>query len=221
MKTIEGKWGYFIPEFGLKFMILRGGYFDNNYALYFCFIWGVFKIKLPFKTKLSEGCDLPRYGLDTHGNTLWLYWGGEFDNKIGQMQNENLFTWDFPFFTYIHDNHHAKNKKDKWQLVKNNEYSEDIYKWAEVLLESYTYMLKNGEIQKVTAKCYKDKRQWHRKWFPFLKMVRVSIDINFSDEIGERSGSWKGGVLGCGYDMLKNETMKQCLRRMEKERKFK
>ena len=46
------------------------------------------------------------------------------------------------------------------------------------------------------------------------------MSVNFSDEVGERSGSWKGGTLGCGYDLLKNETMEQCLRRMEKERKF-
>jgi hypothetical protein len=40
------------------------------------------------------------------------------------------------------------------------------------------------------------------------------------DEVGEEAGSWKGGVLGCGYTLLPNETPLQCLRRMEKERKF-
>lgn len=220
MKYIEGRWGYFSPKFGLKLMLLQGSYFDSRYSLYFCFIWGVFKINLPFKTKLQEGCDTPRYGLDTHNNTLWLYWGGKYNNSIGQMEKENLSTWDFPFFTYNFDNHHVKNKEDEWQLVKRGEYSDDIYVWAGVMITPYVYVLKNEETQRVTAKCYKEKRQWHRKWFPFLKMVRTSIDIAFSDEVGERSGSWKGGVLGCGYDMLKNETMGQCLKRMEKERKF-
>ena len=37
---------------------------------------------------------------------------------------------------------------------------------------------------------------------------------------GERNGSWKGGVLGCGWDMLKGETPLDTLRRMERERRF-
>jgi hypothetical protein len=44
--------------------------------------------------------------------------------------------------------------------------------------------------------------------------------IEFNDEVGERTGSWKGGTLGCGYNLLPNETPLECLRRMEKERKF-
>lgn len=46
------------------------------------------------------------------------------------------------------------------------------------------------------------------------------IDIEFSDEVGERTGSWKGGVLGCGFDMLPGERPVDALRRMELERKF-
>ncbi len=60
----------------------------------------------------------------------------------------------------------------------------------------------------------------HRKWLPFLKRVVTSIDVTFNDEVGERSGSYNGGCIGCGYDLLTNETPEQCLRRMEMERKF-
>jgi hypothetical protein len=41
-----------------------------------------------------------------------------------------------------------------------------------------------------------------------------------SKECGERKGSWKGGTLGCSYELLPNETPLDCLKRMEKERKF-
>jgi hypothetical protein len=50
--------------------------------------------------------------------------------------------------------------------------------------------------------------------------VRTSIEVGFDDEVGERTGSWKGGTIGCGYDMLPDESAVQCLRRMERERKF-
>lgn len=47
-----------------------------------------------------------------------------------------------------------------------------------------------------------------------------SIDVEFNAEVGERTGSWKGGCIGCGYQMNPNETPLQALRRMEAERKF-
>ena len=57
-------------------------------------------------------------------------------------------------------------------------------------------------------------------WSPFLNQVIRSIDVQFDKEVGERTGSWKGGTVGCGYEMLPNESPYQCLKRMEQERKF-
>ncbi len=50
--------------------------------------------------------------------------------------------------------------------------------------------------------------------------IRRDIEVNFSSEIGERVGSWKGGVLGTGYEMKKGETPYQTLKRMENEKRF-
>jgi len=83
------------------------------------------------------------------------------------------------------------------------------------------------------------------KWFPTIRKKRKTIDVKFSyggpfkrfviiekqgfkipnskeetGEVGERTGEWKGGTTGCGYQMLPNETPLETLRRMEKERKF-
>ena len=38
-----------------------------------------------------------------------------------------------------------------------------------------------------------------------FKNVDRSIDVHFSKGVGKRKGSWKGGAIGCGYTMLKNE----------------
>jgi hypothetical protein len=50
--------------------------------------------------------------------------------------------------------------------------------------------------------------------------TQKTISIDFDREVGERKGSWKGGTLGCGYELLPNENPLECLRRMEKDRKF-
>jgi len=220
MKTIERDWGFFSPKFGLTFLVCQGDYFDSRYVLKFCFIWGYFFIYLPFRTKLEECCDTPRYGIDNHDSILWLYWGGDCDESTGQMESENLLTFDYPFYNFEFENHWVMNKNKEWQVVKPDEFSDDIYKWAEVIEEPYKYALNNGTVQERMAKCYKEKRQWHRKWLPFMKKVSTSLEVSFSDEVGERTGSWKGGVTGCGYEMKRGESMMECLRRMELNRKF-
>jgi hypothetical protein len=55
---------------------------------------------------------------------------------------------------------------------------------------------------------------------PLLGNVQRTISVDFSDEVGERSGSWKGGCTGCAYEMKPDETPWQTLMRMERERKF-
>ena len=87
----------------------------------------------------------------------------------------------------------------------------------------YKYVLKNNVTQLRLAKVYVSRREWRRKclWYvPWFAMKRQSLNVEFSDEVGERTGSWKGGCIGCGIDMKKGETAEQALRRMERERIF-
>lgn len=87
----------------------------------------------------------------------------------------------------------------------------------------YSYRLKSGLVQNVIAKVSVERREWRRKCFkriPWFAMKKQSLDISFSEEVGERSGSWKGGCVGCGWDMLPGETVEQALKRMEEKRQF-
>lgn len=87
----------------------------------------------------------------------------------------------------------------------------------------YRYKLRDGTVQEVTAKICVERREWRQrwlKWCPLFASKSQSIEIEFSGEVGERAGSWKGGCIGCGYDMLPGETAEQTLRRMESERTF-
>jgi hypothetical protein len=99
-------------------------------------------------------------------------------------------------------------------------------KWLDIIWNEtypYTYTLKSGVVQHRKALLKVSEREWRWHWFkwlPLTKMVRKTIDITFDDEVGERTGSWKGGTLGCGYNMKPGELPEQTLRRMEKERKM-
>lgn len=87
----------------------------------------------------------------------------------------------------------------------------------------YTYRRTNGEIQNRAATINGEEREWRWRWFtwlPWPRSVSRSINIDFDAEVGEQTGSWKGGTVGCGYEWRHSETMLEALRRMESERKF-
>jgi hypothetical protein len=88
----------------------------------------------------------------------------------------------------------------------------------------YTYTLKSGKVQERTATINGDEREWRWRWlgvtWPWPRRVSRMIDVKFSDEVGERTGSWKGGVVGTSHEWRHGETMLDALRRMERERKF-
>lgn len=89
----------------------------------------------------------------------------------------------------------------------------------------YRYTLKSGKVQERTATITGERRTWCWRAWPFRKLrwpskTRTCIDVAFSDEVGERTGSWKGGTVGCGWELLPSETPLQSLLRMERERIF-
>ena len=83
----------------------------------------------------------------------------------------------------------------------------------------FRYVLRSGQVQYRIATIKPERRLWTRPWLPYKRESRY-INIDFNDEVDERTGSWKGGVLGCSYDMLPGEQPIDTLRRMERERKF-
>lgn len=85
----------------------------------------------------------------------------------------------------------------------------------------------DGEM--IVATCTVEEREWHRGegWFRWLKwfsrpLIRRSLDLKFSAEVGPEKGSWKGGAIGHGIDMLPGETPRAAFERYcakEHERK--
>ena len=158
----------------------------------------------------DEGFDYGFYIYDWYA--LALSWGSK------------TIHWDFPYIakewdrTEIFDVEGNLKFVDKAGINTGDE-RYDIVDKIQVSYP-YKYYLKNGDIQEREAKVHVTNMVWTRKWFPFLKINRRYIDVNFSEEVGEGVDSWKGGCTSCGYDLKQGETPEQCLRRMEKERKF-
>lgn len=147
------------------------------------------------------------FGSDGFGRCIHLNWGAR--TKILHLP------WEWGS-NYRHDVMNAEGK-----LVKAPDWRETPVAHFET--HPYTYKLKSGEIQERLATIHVEEREWRWRWLQWSswpsKVVRC-ISITFDKEVGERSGSWKGGTTGCGYEMKPGETALQTLRRMERERAF-
>ena len=209
----RNKWIEFCNKFGFEFEYHVASYFDERPMLHILLGWGQLFIHLPFHTGIDE-CEPPRYGFYWFGSALWLCCG----KKVYAFHAP--WSWDWVRTSYL-------TKDGKWiHETKGNYLSCYNSVWEPVLwLEKYPYryILKNGTIQNVIATVKVEEREWRRK---FLRLTRLfnkvsrDIAVNFSGEVGERTGSWKGGCTGCGYEILPGEKPLDTLRRMEKERKF-
>lgn len=76
----------------------------------------------------------------------------------------------------------------------------------------------DGQRIRVTTRI--EEREWRfgEGWFRWLSlfrrpMVRRSLDIEFASECGPEKGSWKGGLMGTGIQMLPGELHEGAFRR--------
>lgn len=83
---------------------------------------------------------------------------------------------------------------------------------------SFNFSDYDGE--KLTAKTRIEERQWlfgtgYFKWLTIFSRPKISrsLDVRFSGETGKRKGSWKGGTLGHGIDMLSGELHEAAFKR--------
>lgn len=208
-------WGW---NFDISFQLC--GYFDNRPRINLDLIFFSLSLILPFRNSWTDECDPPKWGLAIHNNTVWIYRGGKGNMKGGGK----WWTWNIPFITMDWVRTSILLKDDTWEHeTKGNHKSFYKDEWKEKQKSwTYDYTVKyDGEVIPTTI--YVDEREWRPKWLKWTKLfakTRRGIDVHFSKECGKRKGSWKGGTLGCGYELLSNETPLDCLKRMEKERNF-
>jgi len=191
---------------------------------------------LPFGPRCRE----TKTGIQVHNNGLWFYpLTDENEHHADDPWYSKWYCWRFPWDMDWYSTEILKPlfgiPSAEWPIVWRESQPDrkrnpgistfEVRKAREASVSEtydYTYTRKNGQTQNVQATIHVVRMQWRAKWWPIIrrKHVRTSIDIAFSAEIGEGVDDWKGGCVGCGWDMEEGETPLQCLKRMEKERRF-
>ncbi|MFT5662604.1 MAG: hypothetical protein ACI9TV_003261 [Sulfurimonas sp.] len=185
------------------------------------FAWGDIYLKLPLDSGMDNESDSPEYG-------FYMY---HIDPIPGKVNFPTCFIWqwgnyksyDMPW-AYTHIRHSILLKDDIWEHeLKGQNKGFYISKWKEKQFMIEYNFLDKSDLTYIPTKVYVAEREWRQHWLKwtglFAKVVRT-IDVEFSKEVGSRKGSWKGGTLGCGYNLKENETALECIKRMETERTF-
>lgn len=107
--------------------------------------------------------------------------------------------------------------EDKNRTVDTLEIRRQNLHWHEQ--HHYLYINCYGVNQSCMATIHVEEREWLHKPTGRHKIAK-DISVDFDGELGIQAGSWKGGAVGCNYEMKEDETPLQTLRRMEKEKSF-
>lgn len=179
----------------------------------FCLDLLGFLIALPFLDRWLRAPHelLEKWGFSCHERDLHLNWGRH--TKIIH------FPWDLE-----HIKHEVQRPDGSWvPYVASYEHDkEPDGRWQGTFPYHYL-LLPSGEVQHAEATIYVDRREWRQKWLkwcPWFAKKCQSISVRFDREMGSEAGSWKGGVIGTGYDMRPGETAEETLRRMQREHRF-
>jgi hypothetical protein len=186
--------------------------FEEHYSLHVHLGWPNIFFRLPFLNRWHhephEGME--SWGVSIHARDAHLNWG-----RYCKIVH---FPWEWSHVR--HDVFDKDEKRRTWKPTWSEPKEDDgrhVEYWP------YRYRLRSGEIQERNATIYGEEREWRWLWFrwlPWPRKISRSINVEFDHEVGERTGSWKGGCVGCSYEWRKGETMLTALRRMEAERKF-
>jgi hypothetical protein len=161
-----------------------------------CFGFVTIAFAFPWKWVVpDEGqCSGPRYGFAFFGDKLWFYFGKD----TGRSRDPRRYIAISMPWEWQHRQHEVMGEPEQHR---------------------FRYVLRSGEVQERVATIKAERRLWTRRWFPWKRESRY-IDVEFNKEVGERTGSWKGGVLGMGFPMTEGETPLMTLRRMEATEKL-
>lgn len=190
------------------------------------FGWGKLYIHLPIRTGIQD-CTSAAWGAVYMEDALMVYHGGSGNFEGGPKTKLFYMPWSLQWYrtsTLLTGGpwyHHIYNHKTCWPVDRN---LPGGYKWiADNRWQEHHNFLDKYDGSTVGATISVQEREWRRKWLmwtPLFGLKRKTIEIEFDQEVGRHKGEWKGGTIGCSYEMIGNETPLECLTRMQIEREF-
>lgn len=218
------KWGEWTWRWGVWLDLINWRE-DSDWSLHIGFVYGSAFIKLPFLPAREPKDIMDHWGfswswsIDDRGADIHCHWGERTKIVHLPWHPGSCVRWEM-----LCEDGHWWPHKGSWERGERD-------RKPATETHPYRYVLRDGTVQNVNATIQVNEMEW--RWaivrllgLPLRGHVVRSIDVTFTsdeagfDGVGERAGSWKGGTIGCGYEMRRGETPLECLRRMQRDRKF-
>lgn len=159
---------------------------------------------------LSDGHLSIEYGRQTHDSSTEQRWGCFLPWTQWRHVRYSLYDLDGEhFWTEAKPPKGAK----RWRGLQSWDVKRKLCPAALFEFEDY-------DGARITARAVIEEREWRfgTGWFRWLSLfrrrkVRRSLDLEFSAEVGPEKGSWKGGTVGSGIDMLPGELHEDAFKR--------
>ncbi len=159
-----------------------------------------------------DGHFVIHYGRQTHDRGTTQSWSRFLPWTQWRHVRHSLYDMDGNHFA---DMPESRRMMDTWEERKA----------LEMACPSATFEFQDFDGQKLAAQTRIEEREWRagEGWFKWLSWFRKpkisrSLDLRFSEEVGERKGSWKGGTIGHSVEMTPGELHASAFRRYCAER---
>lgn len=158
-----------------------------------------------------------QYGFSLNdGGFLSVYYGRETHDS----RTEQRWGCFLPWTQWRHVRHELHDHYGNlfWREPKGAGW--DAYRDAKEQCPVQRFLFEDFDGTRLIATTRIEEREWHfgTGWFKWLSWfrrpkIRRSLDIEFSDETGRDKGSWKGGTIGTGIEMMPGELHELAFRR--------
>lgn len=197
------------------------GWDESRVRLVFGFWRFFFSINLWTAEPWKEcGTQAPCYGVSFHDSILWVSYGADRSFIIDMPWKWEIVRHDllYPDADVYHRNKFPastlaqKKRTISWHDVfeKTNNFEDDV----QVLVAKFitlTHYTKDGRKQIAKIRLAGEEREWRWKWFKWLPWPNLKqrvVDCTSDIELGDRAGSWKGGMMGWSIPWEEGESMK-------------
>lgn len=163
--------------------------------------------------------DARQYGLSLNDGLLSLYYGrcggASMDSSIQQQWSCFL-----PWTQWRHVRHSLYGLSGEHFWTEGNARDWEAHQAAKLACPTVKFLIEDSDGEQIVATTLIEECEWRfgTGWFKWLSWfraakIRRSLAIEFASEVGPEKGSWKGGLIGTGINMLPGETHEAAFRR--------